>query len=442
MWFVGYNFLLSLLFLLALPLLPLLPLLGKRFSAGLGQRLGYYPPALTRTSAGAQPVWIHASSVGEVRSIETLVRELKNRQPRRRILLSTFTSSGQAIAEKITGVDAAIYLPLDFLWTVRRALRQWNPTLLLIAETEIWPNLLSECFRRGIPAVMVSGRLSPRSLPRYQRFGGFFRQVLGRFAAIGAQSAEDAARMVKLGADPSRVTVVGSLKSAGAPAPASRLASVARHGKKLLIAGSTHGGEEEILLASFAALRPKFPELSMVLAPRHPQRFDEVEALVRRSGFSFQRRSRSADGDLFARDILLLDTLGELGEFFACGDIAFVGGSLVDIGGHNILEPARAGKAILFGSYMSNLPALAGEFKSAGAAMEVADGPALTAALAQLLADDAQRLAMGRRALTASAQDDGAMQRNYNLAARYLTDAPVPLGAVPSYGEGDLTIHV
>lgn len=442
MWLVGYNILLSLLFLLALPLLPLVPLLGKRFSAGLGQRLGYYPPALTRALANARPVWIHASSVGEVRSIETLVRELKNRQPRRRILLSTFTSSGQEIAEKIAGVDAAIYLPLDFLWTVRRALRQWNPALLLIAETEIWPNLLTECYRRGIPAVMVSGRLSARSLPRYQRFGGLFRQVLGRFAAIGAQTAEDVERMIKLGADPSRVTVVGSLKSAGAPAPASRLAGVAHHGKKLLVAGSTHGGEEEILLTSFAALRPKFPELSMVLAPRHPQRFDAVEALVRQSGFSYRQRSRTADSDLFAGDILFVDTLGELGEFFACGDIAFVGGSLVDVGGHNILEPARAGKAILFGPHMSNVAALAEQFRASGAAMEVADGAALTAALAELLADEAKRLAMGRRALTASAQGGGAIELNYNLAARYLTDSSAPMGLVPSYAEGDLTIHV
>lgn len=442
MWLAGYNILLSLVFLVALPLLPLLPLLGKRFSAGLGQRLGYYPPTLTRALAKARPVWIHASSVGEVRSIETLVRELKTRQPRRRILLSTFTHTGHGIAEKIAGVDGAIYLPLDCWWIVRRALRQWNPALLLIAETEIWPNLLSECFRRGIPAVMVSGRLSARSLPRYRRFGGFFRQVFGRFAAIGAQSAEDAARMVTLGADARRVTVVGSLKSGGAPAQTSRYANVPRNGKKLLIAGSTHGGEEEILLASFATLRRKFAELSMVLAPRHPQRFDEVEALLRRSGFSYQRRSRIGDAELFACDILLLDTLGELGELFACGDIAFVGGSLVDVGGHNILEPARAGKAILFGPHMSNVAALAEQFKAAGAALEVADGAALTTALAELLADDVKRLAMGRRALAASAQDDGAIERNYNLAARYLADSPAPMGSVSAYAEGDLTIHV
>ena len=161
----------------------------------------------------------------------------------------------------------------------------------------------------------------------------------------------------------------------------------------------------------------------MVLAPRHPQRFDEVEDLLRRSGFGYCRRSRTADDRLFAQDILLLDTLGELGEFFACGDIAFVGGSLVDVGGHNILEPARAGKVILFGPYMSNVKAVAEEFKAKGAAIEVADGHALCTTLAKLLADEDKRIAMGEQALTVSVNGDVAVENNYALAARYLSDS-------------------
>ncbi|MGZ8521150.1 MAG: 3-deoxy-D-manno-octulosonic acid transferase, partial [Candidatus Binatia bacterium] len=178
-------------------------------------------------------------------------------------------------------------------------------------------------------------------------------------------------------------------------------------------------------LASFAALRPRFPELSMVLAPRHPERFAEVEALLRGSGFSWCRRSVAADDRLFATDILLLDTVGELSDFFAVGDVAFVGGSLVDVGGHNILEPARSGKAILFGPYMANMQAVAEQFKAQGAAVEVADSAALSTALANLLSDDGKRIAMGRLALAASANGDGAVQRNYALAARYLSDSPV-----------------
>jgi 3-deoxy-D-manno-octulosonic-acid transferase len=197
-----------------------------------------------------------------------------------------------------------------------------------------------------------------------------------------------------------------------------------RYGKKLLIAGSTHAGEEQMLLSTFAALRPKFPNLSMVLAPRHPQRFAEVEDLLRRSGFAYCLRSRTADDGLFAQDILLLDTLGELGEFFACGDIAFVGGSLVDVGGHNILEPARFGKAILFGPHMTSLQAVAERFKAQGAAVEVADGQALGAAMNRLLSDDGERSAMGRRALAASVSGDAAVKNNYDLAARYLADLP------------------
>ncbi|MGZ8466072.1 MAG: 3-deoxy-D-manno-octulosonic acid transferase, partial [Candidatus Binatia bacterium] len=310
MWFLGYNILLTMVFLLILPFTPLLQLIGKRFSAGLAQRLGYFPHAQLRAVAAARPVWIHASSVGEVGSVTALVRELKNRHPQRRIVLSTFTATGNETAQKFAGVDAVIYLPLDFCWTVRRALTQWNPSLMLFVETEIWPNLLRECFRRGIPTVLVSGRLSARSLPRYERFRGFFCQVVRRFAAIGMQTGEDAARIVRLGADANKVSVVGSLKWAGAAPQSWRFTDVPRHGKRLLIAGSTHAGEEQMLLASFAALRPRFPELSMVLAPRHPERFAEVEALLRGSGFSWCRRSVAADDRLFATDILLLDTVG------------------------------------------------------------------------------------------------------------------------------------
>jgi 3-deoxy-D-manno-octulosonic-acid transferase len=346
-------------------------------------------------------------------------------------MLSTFTATGNENAQKCTGVDAVIYFPLDFLWTVRRALTQWNPSLMLFVETEIWPNMLGECFRRGIPAVLLSGRLSARSFPRYQRFRGFFRQVLRRFAAIGMQTGEDAARIVRLGADADKVSVVGSLKWAGAAPQPSQFTDVPRHGKKLLIAGSTHAGEEQMLLACFAALRPRFPELSMVLAPRHAERFAEVEVLLRSSGFSWCRRSAAAADRLFAKDILLLDTVGELSQFFALGDVAFVGGSLVDVGGHNILEPARCGKAILFGPYMANMQAVADAFKAQGAAVEVTDGNALCAALANLLSDDAKRIGMGRLALAASANGDGAVQRNYALAARYLSDSLVstaPIG--------------
>ena len=423
MWFIGYNCLLTFLFLLTFPITLIVPLLGKRFSAGLWQRYGFFPQAQVRSMAGARPVWIHASSVGEVRSVSTLIRELKAHHPRRRILLSTFTLTGNEIAKKISGVDTVIFLPLDLLWTVRRALTQWNPSLMVFVETEIWPNLLGECFRRGIPTVMLSGRLSARSYPHYEKFRSFFRQVLLRFAAIGMQTGEDAERIIKLGADESRVSVVGSLKSSAAKPQSPRFTQLPRYGKMLLVAGSTHAGEEQTLLSTFAALRPKFPELTMVLAPRHPQRFDEVEDLLRRSGFGYCRRSRTADDRLFAQDILLLDTLGELGEFFACGDIAFVGGSLVDVGGHNILEPARAGKVILFGPYMSNVKAVAEEFKAKGAAIEVADGHALCTTLAKLLADEDKRIAMGQQALTVSVNGDVAVENNYALAARYLSDS-------------------
>jgi len=255
---------------------------------------------------------------------------------------------------------------------------------------------------------------------------------LRQFSAIGMQTDEDAARMVKLGADERKVSVVGSLKSSDATAPQSRFAQLPRYGKKLLVAGSTHAGEEALLLSTFVALRPKFPELAMVLAPRHPQRFDDVEELLRGSGFGYCRRSRTSDEALFAQDILLLDTLGELRDFFACSDIAFVGGSLVDVGGHNILEPARSGKAILFGPHMDNVRAVADEFKYKDAAVEVADRDALFRALVHLLSDDMERAAMGCRALAASLNGDAAVKKNYALAARYLADSQLRPASVAS----------
>ena len=204
-------------------------------------------------------MWIHASSVGEVGSVDALVHELKNRHPEQRIVLSTFTATGNETAQQVCRGRCGDFFTLGFFLDCRRALTRWNPSLMLFVETEIWPNLMSECFRRGIPTVLVSGRLSARSFPRYERFRGFFRQVLRRFAAIGMQTREDAARIVRLGADANKVSVVGSLKWAGAAPQSSRFTDVPRHGKKLLIAGSTHAGEEQVLLASFAALRPAFP---------------------------------------------------------------------------------------------------------------------------------------------------------------------------------------
>src|SRR5688572_5447560 len=242
MWYFLYNFFLTATFALALPFSPFILLLGSRYRDGYTQRLGIYPKAILSSLAFARPVWIHAASVGEVRSAEPLVRELKARWPERKILLSTFTSTGHHVARGIGGVDAAIFLPLDLLWIVRGALNRFGPSLLLIIETEIWPNLVGEAFRQGIPTLLLSGRLSPKAFSRYLICRPFFRRVLKCFTVLGMQSAADAARIRKLGADKKRVSVVGSLKFAF-PKTQERSETAAAAGclgKPLLVAGSSH----------------------------------------------------------------------------------------------------------------------------------------------------------------------------------------------------------
>jgi 3-deoxy-D-manno-octulosonic-acid transferase len=422
MWYAAYNLFLTLGSMLALPFVPLLLALGPRYRNGFLQRLGVFPDRSVLPFAASRPVWIHAASVGEVRSAAPLVREIKARAPERKVLLSTFTTTGNRVATDSAGADAVIYLPMDFLWTVRRTLNKFNPAILVVIETEIWPNLLRETFRRGVPTLLLSGRLSAKSLPRYSMFRAFFRRVLGYFTVIGMQSREDAARIVTLGADQSRVSVVGSLKFAAGQLchRANHLTPVCDGGKQWLVAGSTHKGEEEILLAAFTALRRKFPRLSMVLAPRHPERFGEVERILQSGRFDFQKRSRAGGATALDKEILLLDTVGELADFFAVGDIAFIGGSLVDAGGHNVLEPARWQKPVLFGPYMANFQAIADELRRAGAALEVRSAAELSEAIAVLLSDAERRRRMGAIAAQVAGGEKDAFSRNLNLAERYL----------------------
>lgn len=421
MWYLLYNVLITIGFVLALPLLPFLICLGPRYREGLAQRLGYYSRDILSTLGDGRPVWVHAASVGEVRSAGPLVREFKARAPERKILLSTFTATGNWQAHQIPGVDAVIFLPLDLIWIVRHALVKFDPALLVIIETEIWPNLLRQAYRRGVPALLLSGRLSAKASARYTLCRGFFARVLGCFSAFGMQSVEDAARIVDLGANDKKVSVVGSLKGARLSAGDSVVSlSRALNGKPLLVAGSTHRGEEESLLEALSLVRANYPTLSLVLAPRHPERFGDVDRLLANSGFAFHRRSQAKAAEWFDRDILLLDSVGELVNFFAAADVTFVGGSLVEVGGHNILEPAGFGKPILFGPHMENFQKVASDMLRQGAAVEVASAQELAQALNDLLVDPNKRRQMGQRAAEIAAAHQGAFGLNLGLAERYL----------------------
>ena len=274
------------------------------------------------------------------------------------------------MARKIAAANAAIFFPWDHPWVVRRALRVFDPALVIVLETEIWPSFLRMARRRGIPVLLLSGRLSARSLRRYQLWGALFREVVRQFNALGMQTEGDGQRIAQVGAEPSKIWITGNLKfgaegplngkQAQIPLPQNAIK------RNCWVAGSTHRDEEDIVLDAHDILKVRFPGLGLVLAPRHPQRFLEVEALLQKRGLVYTKRSQMNGKNSWTTDVLLLDTMGELVDFYAQAAGAFVGGSLVKVGGHNILEPARLRKPVFFGPFMESFSAAAAEMESIG----------------------------------------------------------------------------
>ena len=417
-----YNALLTVVLLMSLPLLPLFFLFGRRYRMGLGERFGFYDPTVISAIENARPVWIHASSVGEILAAGRLVEEIRKRFPARKILLSAFTQTGYQTAQRVGAGDSVIFFPLDHPWIIRRALATFDPSLMVFLETEIWPNMLRLARQRGTPTLLLSGRFSAQSFRQYRWLPSFFRKALGNFAALGMQAEEDAHRAKRLGADPLKVSVTGNLKLEIPASTSSPSVNLERNNnsRRLLVAGSSHRGEEELLLEAFRCLKQRFPDFQMVLAPRHPQRFPEVERLLQSSGLQFEKKSEFNGASHSRQDIFFLDTLGELQGFYAIGDIAFVGGSLVDAGGHNLLEPARVRSPILFGPHMANFAALADEMKQKGGGIEVRTVADLVQEITDLLNDATKRLAMGERAYQVATKESRVGERTFALLSRYL----------------------
>jgi 3-deoxy-D-manno-octulosonic-acid transferase len=423
-----YNALATVLLLIGLPFLPVLYLLGKRYSMGVGQRLGFYGREVRSAVNHMRPVWIHGASVGEALSAGRLVEEIRKRFPGRKIVVSAFTYTGYEAARRVISDAAVIFFPLDHPWSVKRALSVVDPSVVVFLETEIWPNMLRLAHRRGTPTLLLSGRFSARSFKKYSSLSWFFRGVLRNFASMGMQSEEDASCAKRLGVDPEKVFVTGNLKLVGSgnsfahdpmlseSVPLKRKSD----GRRLLVAGSSHRGEEVILLDAFRSLKRSFPDLQMVLAPRHPQRFPEVERLLRANGMEFEKQSQTNGRSFLMEDICFLDTLGELQEFYALGDIAFVGGSLIDAGGHNLLEPARVRRPVLFGPHMAHFAAIAEEMKAKGGGVEVRGVEDLVREITDLLSDTDKRLAMGERAYQVAADEHRVGERTSELLSRYL----------------------
>jgi 3-deoxy-D-manno-octulosonic-acid transferase len=351
-----------------------------------------------------------------------LARELMARRPDLALLVSTVTETGRGIAEARLPAKQFVFFPLDFGWTVRAALDRLRPRAVLLTETEIWPNFLRACSAREIPVILVNGRISPRSFPRYRRVRGLFGRVLQGIRLFCMQTPEDASRVLDLGAPRERVHVVGNLKfdlAGVGPAAGEGDGLMVRQvlglppSRPVLVAGSTHRGEEAAVLQAFKAVRRSVADLTLLLAPRHPERLGEVEALLEREGLPWIRRSqRPAD---LPPAVILVDTMGELARLYAAGTVVFVGGSLVPIGGHNVLEPAIHARPVLFGPHMGNFAEMGRLFLEQRAGVEVRDACALAEATLRLLREPrlAERMGESGRAIVEAHR--GAGRRTVDL---------------------------
>jgi 3-deoxy-D-manno-octulosonic-acid transferase len=388
-----------------------------KYVGNVRERLGRVPAGV----AGGPSIWVHAVSVGEILAARPLVAALKERFPRYRLVVSTTTRTGHAVARRqMAAAGALLYAPFDWPGPVRRTLAAVNPVLLILVETEIWPNLIHEARRRGARVALVNGRISVRSFGRYRRVRRWLSRVLAEVDLFLMQGKAHADRLEELGAPANRVRVLGNLKF-DAPAPAALPQDLARllasrAGRPLWVAGSTVAGEEASVLRAFGVASERVPGLGLLLAPRHPERFGEVAALVEAAGFACQRRS-ARDTVWSPGAVLLLDTLGELAHVYPIASVVFVGGSLVPAGGHNILEAAVAGRAVVVGPHMENFREIADTFRAEDAFVEVATAEALGHAVGELLGDDARRRDLGERARSLVEQNRGALQRTVDALA-------------------------
>jgi 3-deoxy-D-manno-octulosonic-acid transferase len=422
-----YNTLLLLASLGALPYFTVKSLRTTKYRAGLRERFGHVPSEVISALQGVRPLWLHAVSVGEVIAAVPLVNAMRQRFPHLPILISTVTETGQATAREKIAAAAFLYFPLDYGWVVRQVIARLQPRLFLMVETEIWPNFLRELARQKIPAVLINGRISPRSFRGYRQLRPFMRRVLPSITTFSMQTKLDAKRIIAIGAEPSRVHITGNIKYDLALNP---LTSIDEHALRadlgigeapVFMAGSTHHGEEDIVITAYLRARTQTPTLRLLLAPRHLDRLDEIEALLHKRQLAVRRRSQgpvsSQSGEA---PVLLLDTIGELANLYAIGTIAFVGGSFVPIGGHNVLEPAAHRKAILFGPHMHNFHQIAAALLEAGGAVRVQKPEDLGAHVSMLLQHPERRQALGETAYQVLRANQGAIARTVQLIEQVL----------------------
>ncbi|PYR59752.1 MAG: 3-deoxy-D-manno-octulosonic acid transferase [Acidobacteria bacterium] len=423
-----YSVLIVTFFVVVSPYLAWQAVRYRKYIGSLRQRFGYLP--ISFNLDGDESIWIHAVSVGEVLTARALLPELKERYPRLRLFLSTTTMTGQQIARNsLQYIDEVFYFPFDLGFTVNRTVRLVQPRLFIMMETEIWPNLLRACRRAGTKTLLVNGRISSRSYPRYRLGRPFFRRVLTNVDRFCMQGEESAQRIIDIGAPAERVVVTGSLKFDSLEIPGAtpdrgrnrvlRYFRVTPE-RPVIIAASTLKGEEQPVLEAFQRIRARLPDALLVIAPRKPERFDEVEQLARRGGWRVARRTELPVDAEPRQDVVVLDTIGELAQLYQIATAVFVGGSLVDQGGHNILEPAVFGKPIVFGPYMQNFAEIAGAFLDHEAAIQVRNARELETALLELLGDPVRRARLGAAARALVEANRGARGKTMSAIAQLL----------------------
>ncbi len=424
-----YNILLTFSLLLATPYVLFKCLVQKQFRKSLLQRMGFF-----QSSSSKRAIWVHAASVGEVRCSIPLVKKIKKDFPHSKIILTTMTSTGNETAKTyLPEADQFLFMPIDHPLVIRRVLEKIQPSLLLIAETELWPNLLRSCGKKGIPIVLFNGRISQKSFQRYLFFKFFFKQCLKYISCFLMQTEEDRTRIIEMGGEPQKAKTVGNLKfdqtlpSFTSEAMVGMSQSLGLRGNEnILIAGSTHSGEEEILINLYKELKEIDPHLVLILAPRHLERLEEVEKILKKESLSWQRKTsflmKGGGCDQEQSRIILLDTMGELIGLYSLGTLVFVGGSLVPVGGHNPLEPLLFRKCVLFGPYMFNFLEISSRLIEMGGAIQVSGKEDLFAQTKRLFIDGARRQEIGEKGYQFLQNHQGATDRMLEEIRPFLKD--------------------
>jgi 3-deoxy-D-manno-octulosonic-acid transferase len=428
--YAAYNLLLNVAFVIAFPYLLLRAALGGH---GVRERMGRLPKEKTERLQGRKVVWFHAASVGEVKVLSTIIPEVKRKRPEHAVVVSTVTKTGRREAEKLLeGVELVFFLPVDIRRFVRRTLNRIDPKALILVETELWPNLIREAKEKGCPVILVNGRISESSLRKYLLVKSLMERTLSYADLLCMQSEEHKKRIMLLGADPGKIEVTGNLKfdrllftSQTQEVEELRRELRIPDNCRVVIGGSVRSGEESILIPVFKRLLQEKENLLFVLAPRHLDRLKAIEGALSDHQMHFVRRSRldhlasdtGSDQEVCVADhtVIILDTIGELFKIYSLADVAFVGGSLVPVGGHNLLEPAIHGVPVLFGPYVDNFKEEAQILIESGGGIQVQDAEQLYLNLSNLLSDDARRIEVGKNAKEAVRQKTGVSQRTTDL---------------------------